>query len=576
MKTVKEQISSRAFTSLFIYVIYSITWFCLWSISGYLVSNIYISGLFLPIGLRLAVLLIMPIKHWWVVFLSEFVLTCVIVQTLQPSQTDLLLFIAPFISYSVIRPIQRWWQYLDTYWQQLLALLGVIVVNSFLYGCVIFFLSKPLLLDLSLIYSAMIATLTGGIILAPFFYLLHDYLNQKVWVPLSPTLVHNEVTLRPSAFLWMLLFFCIGLLAELSFKQQMASLLLIVVLLPNIFMAYRYGWQGGILAAVMNSVLLTMAKKVMGSFSTYEEMQLFLTTQALVGLGLGIAISRQYLLSETLKKLNYELAHELSVKQALTRQLVHVEEDIRKSVARELHDEIGQNITAIQIQATLANRTTQESNTKQIATAINDLAFRVHSATRQLLSQLRPHVLDQLGLEGALKQIANEMRFSERNVTFNLNIGFDTEQLDDVTSVTVYRIVQELINNATKHSHATEITLTFLPGTLFSMEYRDNGIGLPVNWQTKGTGLKGLSERITALGGSLSISNGSANTTSQQIRNDKLPNNSKPDNTDKFTPMGIRIVVSLPTKASRSLSAKTDQSASSPDATIGSDIRENR
>ncbi len=94
-----------------------------------------------------------------------------------------------------------------------------------------------------------------------FFYLLHDYLNRKVWVPLSPTLIHKEVTLRPSAFLWMMLFFCIGLIAELSFKQQMASLLLIVVLLPNIFMAYRYGWQGGVLAAVMNSILLTLAKK---------------------------------------------------------------------------------------------------------------------------------------------------------------------------------------------------------------------------------------------------------------------------------------------------------------------------
>lgn len=500
-----NHIGSRAFTSIFTFVIYSITWFCLWSISGYLVTNIHSAGLLLPIGLRLAVLLIMPVKHWWIVLLSELFITTGIVQILDVDQSNFLLLIAPFVSCALIRPIQAWWKRLETYWQQLLALLGIVVLNAFLQACTILLLSKPLALPLNLIYSSTIASLTGGIILAPFFYLLHDYLNQKVWVPLSPTLVHKEVTLRPSAFLWMFLFFLIGLIAELSFKQQMASLLLIIVLLPNIFMAYRYGWQGGVLAAVMNSILLTMAKKVMGSFATYEEMQLFLTTQALVGLGLGIAISRQYLLSVKLKQAIHELAHELSVKQELARELVHVEEDIRKSVARELHDEIGQNITAIQIQATLANRTAKEDNTKLIATAINDLAFKVHSATRQLLSQLRPHILDELGLESALQQLANEMKFSERSVDFSLNFGFDTEQLDEVTSVTVYRIVQELINNATKHSQATEVNLTFLPGTLFSMEYRDNGIGLPDDWRTKGTGLKGLQERVTALGGSLTI-----------------------------------------------------------------------
>lgn len=520
MNSQTEMVANRVFVSLFTFVIYAITWFCLWGISGYLVSDIHVAGLFLPVGLRLAVLLIMPIRHWWVVLLSEVCIAISIINSMVFNPIDFLLILAPFISYALIRPLQSWWKQLETYWQQLLALLGFVVLNGLLQAAAIFLLSKPLALSITIIYSCTVATITGGIILAPFFYLLHDYLNRKVWVPLSPTLIHKEVTLRPSAFLWMMLFFCIGLIAELSFKQQMASLLLIVVLLPNIFMAYRYGWQGGVLAAVMNSILLTLAKKVMGSFTTYEEMQLFLITQAIVGLGLGIAISRQHLLSEKLKRVNTELAYELNSKQNLTRQLVHVEEDIRKSVARELHDEIGQNITAIQIQATLANRIANEDQTKNIANAINDLAFQIHSATRQLLTQLRPHILDELGLESALKQLANEMKFAERHVDFQLNIGFDTELLDEVTSVTLYRIVQELLNNATKHSDANEVHLTLLPGAIFSMEYRDNGIGLPNHWRTKGTGLKGLEERVTALGGNITI-----------------------DGTK-----GTRIVVTLPTK----------------------------
>tara|TARA_R110001583_G_scaffold7720_3_gene37865 strand:+ start:48123 stop:49706 length:1584 start_codon:yes stop_codon:yes gene_type:complete len=505
MISYNENLGNRLFISVFTFVIYAVTWFCLWGISAYLVSDIHVAGLLLPVGLRLAVLLIMPIKYWWVVLLCEICIALAVIQSMVFNPIDFLLIIAPFVSYSLIRPLQFRWKQLETYWQQLFALLMIVVLNALLQAVAIFLLSKPLSLSTTIIYSCTIASITGGIILAPFFYLLHDYLNQKIWTPLSPALIHKEVTLRPSAFLWMLLFFCLGLIVELNFKKEMASLLLIIVLLPNIFMAYRYGWQGGVLAAVMNSIMLTMAERVMGSFSTHDEMQLFLITQAVIGLGLGIAISRQFLLSEKLKGANTELAYELNVRQNLTRQLVHVEENIRKSIARELHDEIGQNITAIQIQATLANRISKEDKTKQIADAINDLAFQIHSATRQLLTQLRPHILDELGLESALQQLPNEMKFAERGVNFSLNIGFDADQLDDITSVTFYRVAQELLNNAAKHSLATEVNLTLLPGILLSLDYRDNGIGLPANWRTKGTGLKGIEERANALGGHLFV-----------------------------------------------------------------------
>ncbi len=65
---------------------------------------------------------------------------------------------------------------------------------------------------------------------------------------MSPTLIHQEITIRPSALLWTIGFFSIGLIAELTVLDQMEPLVLLVMLLPNIFMAYRYGWQGGVLA----------------------------------------------------------------------------------------------------------------------------------------------------------------------------------------------------------------------------------------------------------------------------------------------------------------------------------------
>ncbi|WP_299021118.1 signal transduction histidine-protein kinase/phosphatase UhpB [uncultured Photobacterium sp.] len=503
----RHHIAGRYFSSAFSCVLFTISWFCLWSISSYLSPDLLLAGLFLPTGLKLAIQVLTP-RRFWLLFLGcELVICGWLLSTLDGKPHDWLLLLSPFIGYFLALPFASFWQQLKTYWQRLLALVALVQVHGLAIGLVILLLSKPLDFPVGYAFSGTITAVTGGILLAPFCYLLYDYLN-KTWVPLSPVLVHQEITIRPSALLWAMVFFTFGLAAELFLLEQLEPLVLLIMLLPNIFMAYRYGWQGGVLAAVMNSILLTSARQLSGAFSSDLELKVFITTQALVGLGLGIAISRQYLLAQQLQMVNSELARELDNKQQLARQLVKVEENIRKSVARELHDEIGQNITAIQIQAMLADRTTQEDNTKNIAEAIHSLSMRIHRSTRQLLTQLRPQILDELGLENALRQLAHEMKFAERQINIQLNIGIANHQLDDITAVTLYRIVQELLNNVSKHSQATEIQLSLMPGTTFSLELRDNGRGLPQNWRTKGHGLRGIEERVSALGGSFSIQSG--------------------------------------------------------------------
>ncbi|WP_064607259.1 signal transduction histidine-protein kinase/phosphatase UhpB [Photobacterium sp. J15] len=505
--TTENQISGNCFSYAFASVLFTISWFCLWSISNYLSPDLLLAALFLPAGLKLAVQVLTP-RRFWLLFLGcELTISGWLLSILDSQPHDQLLFLTPFIGYFLILPFSGVWQQLKTYWQRLLALIGLVLVHGMAIGLITMLLSKPMSLPAGYVFSATITAITGGILLVPFCYLLYDYLN-KTWLPLTPTLIHQEITIRPSALLWSIGFFTIGLIAELTFLEQLEPLVLLIMLLPNIFMAYRYGWQGGVLAAVMNSILLTSARQLSGAFSSDMELKVFITTQALVGLGLGIAISRQYLLAQQLQMVNSELARELDNKQQLARQLVKVEEDIRKSVARELHDEIGQNITAIQIQAMLADRTTQEDNTKNIAEAIHSLSMRIHRSTRQLLTQLRPQILDELGLENALRQLAQEMKFAERQIDFQLNIGIANHKLDDITAVTLYRIIQELLNNVSKHANATSVHLSLMPGSTFSLELRDNGCGLPQDWRSKGQGLRGIEERVSALGGSFSIQSG--------------------------------------------------------------------
>ncbi len=502
---IPKLILTHGFSYTFAIVGYVICWFCLWNISLYLAADILLAGLLLPTGFKLAVYTLTTRKLWPWFTAAEILLIWSLIQlTSEPAYSYLLVLFACF-NHAIAVVFQRIWRPLQIYWQRLLALSALAVTYAVICGLALLFLTKPI--GLGALYSLQggIAALTGGILLAPFFYLVYDYLLRQVWQPLSPSLIHQEVSLRGSALIWCLLFFSIGLITELTLLDQMKPLALLIFLLPNIFMAYRYGWQGGVLASVMNSILLATARQVTGSFDSDLELQTFISTQALVGLGLGIAISRQYFLAQRLHQANLDLERELTSKQQLARQLVHVEEEIRKSVARELHDEIGQNITAIQIQAMLTQRLAKDEQQINIANTTNELALRIHSSTKQLLKQLRPHALDELGLESAIRQLVAEMKFSERDIDFRLNFGIFAERLDDITAVTLYRIVQELLNNICKHSKATQVQLSLVPGDRFSLELRDNGVGLPQNWRLRGQGLKGIEERISALGGTITI-----------------------------------------------------------------------
>jgi len=484
---------------------YGISWFCLWNISRYISSDMLLASLLLPSGLKIIIAILAPRSFSLLFIVSELTITSLLVNSIAKQEYAALLFFFIFLPYLVAAPIKKVWKNIDTYWQRLLAITVFSAFYSVLCGFVLFSLTPNFGLTVNYALSGTISALTGGILLAPFLYLLYDYLQQKMWIPITPNLINHEITLRPSAIFWGLFYFSLGLLVQVTLSDQIKPLALLLMLLPNIFLAYKYGWQGGVMAGVINSILLTTARQITGSFESDQELQVFITSQTLVGLGLGIAISRQYLLSELLKNVNKDLALELVNKQKLAQQLVQVEENIRKSVARELHDEIGQNITAIQIQAMLLEKINQEEHTKDMAKTINTLALRIHTSTKQLLTQLRPLTLDELGLADAIRQISAEMHFTDRKVDFTLNFESGRYELDDITAVTLYRIVQELLNNVSKHSHADVVNLSLTSGDIFSLTLKDNGHGLPIDWKFNGQGLKGIQERVSALGGDIVI-----------------------------------------------------------------------
>ncbi len=414
--------------------------------------------------------------------------------------TNPIILLSPIISFITILGIRKVWQRYSLYWQQLSILLAGVIINSLLQTlCLGFSLSNKT----SLIF---LSSLTGGVLLSPFFYLIYIYLYKQ-------SLESNQITdesfypqLRTPFLMWCFLFSLLGVSGQFFLSPKIEGLLSILVLIPNVFMAYRYGWQGGVFSALLGSLIVTLARQFSGSFNELQEMEIFLTTQALLGIGLGIATSRQQQLASNLNLYRTQLEKELIVRHNLMQNLVHIEEDIRKNIARELHDEIGQNITAIQIQSTLVKRTANSPLVIKAAEQIKYLSQQIHQATRQLLRELRPPALDEMPFEQAIHHLVNEFAFAEQNITCQFDYQLPQEPKNSTTTLTLYRLIQELLNNISKHANANNITIELKQKENFiELQISDDGIGIIDDQKNTGFGLKGIEERVRVLGGNWSL-----------------------------------------------------------------------
>jgi len=482
----------RLALSLFLVLFFSLSWLALWIISLHLTQDSQQATLLLPQGLRLALLILLPRRYWPTLLVTESAILLWLNH--QQLLNAPLMLMLPWLSLLPAWFTQRLWYRYHQYWQRLSLLLAAMSSNTLLYGL----LAGPWIA--APVSQTLLTTFTGGVLLVPFIYLVHTYLKQQL-VTTMPAPRPLTPQIRPSLLLWCSLFFTMGICAQVAIAPEMERLLLIFIFLPNVLMAYLFGWQGGVLAALFGSLLITLTRQAGGAFQDLRELELFLSTQALLGIGLGIAISRQQQLAQKLQRYRQQLERELVAKRHLMERLVTTEEETRKDIARELHDEIGQNITAIQIQAMLVSRTTTTPAAHLAAEQIDTLSQRIHHTTRTLLRQLRPPVLEEMAFDKALNHLAHEFAFAEQGIDFHLDYHLPEPPTDKTLLFTLYRVAQETLNNISKHACASHVRLRLTQNTrTITLEVRDNGQGMPPQTNS-GFGLLGIEERVRALGG---------------------------------------------------------------------------
>ncbi len=196
--------------------------------------------------------------------------------------------------------------------------------------------------------------------------------------------------------------------------------------------------------------------------------------------------------------------------QRLSARLVQAQEDERRSIARELHDEIGQALTAAKVEVTLAKRAYAPSAPGGPLDELEAITDRTIHTVRDLSLLLHPSLLDDLGLVPALEWQASS--FSKRTgIRVHVAHKEMETRLSPEIETSVYRIVQEALNNVAKHSGASEARVGIeRSGSDLTVTVADNGLGFDrTRWKgdagRRGLGLIGIQERVAGFGGRFEI-----------------------------------------------------------------------
>ena len=220
---------------------------------------------------------------------------------------------------------------------------------------------------------------------------------------------------------------------------------------------------------------------------------------------LRLRVAAQHALMEREK----ELAETLTENRLLSQKYLLVQEEERRNLAREMHDELGQCLNAIKLDAVSICGLSKgmQPEIERSAVSIVEIANHVYDVVRSMMQRLRPAALDALGLRDAVGDLVDQWRRRNPSVICGFEAEGDLSGLGELTNITVYRLVQECLTNVAKHSGATHVYIgaARTGASEVRVTVRDNGCGMDLHAKRSGLGLVGLRERVEALQGRVEL-----------------------------------------------------------------------
>jgi signal transduction histidine kinase len=208
------------------------------------------------------------------------------------------------------------------------------------------------------------------------------------------------------------------------------------------------------------------------------------------------------------------LAELLAENRQLAREHLRIQESERKHLAHELHDQLGQYLNAIKLDAMSISESegADPKSALNASRAIVRSVDHVYGAVSEMIGRLRPVGLDELGLVAAIEHCVDYWRQRRPDTLYGLSMDGDFEEIDEALALTVYRLIQEGLTNIHKHAGATRVAISLArtrAGAGGAGELRltvaDDGCGMGPRTPTSRFGISGMRERVEMAGGRFSL-----------------------------------------------------------------------
>ncbi|MDB6085611.1 MAG: integral rane sensor signal transduction histidine kinase [Gammaproteobacteria bacterium] len=207
------------------------------------------------------------------------------------------------------------------------------------------------------------------------------------------------------------------------------------------------------------------------------------------------------------------LADALAENQRLAQQYLDLQEYERKALARDLHDEMGQYLNVIKLDAvSVRNARQTDALVSAAAHAMIENVDRVYGVVSSLIRQLRPVGFDELGMAAALEHCVNDWRSRLPEVSIDCAVDGDAfDDIDEIRALALFRLVQESLTNIARHAQASRVEIRIArrrhsaTEEFVDVSISDDGSGADMAAPRSGLGLIGMRERVAAFGGSLRL-----------------------------------------------------------------------
>lgn len=484
---------------LLILALYPLAWGLLFAAST--------SHWFLPAGLRVAALLMLPRRTWPWLALFEWGVLLLARQWDEPAQSPLLLaasIILPWCIYAAtVRACRP--ESIVSLSPKSIVRLTMCALIAAVGNAVVLAQTLPQAAGEvganHLLFRYMLSNFTGVLLLVPFLFTAREWLltRRVAW----RSLFANGLVFVPLGL--------IGLSALPINGWEKYSL--IFAFMPLFWIASRAGWRAGCIALILVEGGVYAMEDIL--FAAWDPLKLQLLLAITICATLLIGSASEAVESQAralVRMVNILSARTRSLSDAANRLTSHQEESSRR-LGRELHDQLGQDMTAIAVQLRLLERRIDEVELRNSVRAIERLVDTAHGHLRDAINHLHPLVLDRFGLSRALiaGPIAEMTR--SKQIDYRCTLEGDVDSLPPAIANAIYRICQEATTNAVRHGCGgrLHVFVSVELGSRLSMRTEDDAGAISIPPEHLGFGLQGIEDRANAIGATYRFNAASGN-----------------------------------------------------------------